>query len=675
MARNWNKTPPEPRAPELDTFPKLLLDNAVRFAGRSAIREKEFGIWQSWTWDEVLGEVEALAGGLAALGFRRGDKLAVIGDNRPRLYWSMCAAQALGGVPVPMYQDSVADELAYVVEHSGVRFAVVQDQEQVDKLLEVCGEAGADGGRGGVRNIVYLWPKGLRHYDPEIVRDFRDVQAEGRKYAAAHPGFFREEAAKGRGTDVGVILYTSGTTGRPKGVVLTHDNVLKQAWAGAEFEGLGPDEDILAYLPMAWVGDNIFSYAQSYLTGFCVNCPESASTVMNDLAEVGPTFYFAPPRVYENLLTNVTIRMENAGRLKQRMFRYFMDVARRTGKALLDGEPAPLADRLLYRIGDLLVYGPLRNTLGFSRVRLAYTAGEAIGPDIFDFYRSIGINIKQLYGQTEASVFVTIQPDGEVDPETVGRPLSNVELKLTEDGEVLYRSPGVFQEYYRNPEATVETRTGDGWVRTGDAGFLDANGHLRIIDRAKDVGKLRDGSLFAPKYLENKLKFFPHVKEAVCFGDGRDRVTAFINIDLDAVGNWAERRGLTYSSYQELAGHPEVYDLVGECIEQVNRDLASDPQLAGSRIHRFLVLHKELDADDGELTRTQKVRRRIVADRYSGLIEALYGDVDRCRVSTEVTFEDGRKGSISADLLIRDATGANQPAAGAGPGAGAAAAG
>ena len=655
MART--RTPAKPRAPELDTFPKLLLDNAVRFAGRPAIREKEYGIWQSWNWDEVLGEVETLAGGLAALGFRRGDKLAVIGDNRPRLYWSMCAAQALGGVPVPMYQDAVAEELAYVVEHSGARFAVVQDQEQVDKLLEVREQAGV-----GIESIVYLWPKGLRHYDPGFIRDFRDVQAEGRTYNEAHPGSFRDEIAKGSGSDTGVILYTSGTTGRPKGVVLSHDNVLKQAWAGAEFEGLGPDEDILAYLPMAWVGDNIFSYAQSYLAGFCVNCPESAATVMTDLGEIGPTFYFAPPRVYENLLTNVMIRMEDASRLKQRMFRYFMDVAGRTGKALLDGKRVSFAERLRYWLGNVFVYGPLRNTLGFSRVHLAYTAGEAIGPDIFDFYRSIGINIKQLYGQTEASVFVTIQPDGEVDPETVGRPLSNVELKLADDGEVLYRSPGVFHEYYKNPEATAETKTEDGWVHTGDAGILDGNGHLRIIDRAKDVGKLRDGTLFAPKYLENKLKFFPYVKEAVCFGDGRDRVTAFINIDLDAVGNWAERRGLTYSSYQELASHAEVYDLIGECIEQVNRDLASDPQLSGSVIRRYLVLHKELDADDGELTRTQKVRRRIIADRYGVLIDALYGDAERCHVSTEVTFEDGRKGSISADLLIRDASGGPAPA-------------
>lgn len=658
MARK--SKPAERRADELDTFPKLLLDNAERFRGLPAVREKEFGIWQSWTWDQVLDEVEALAGGLAAMGFERGDKLAVIGDNRPRLYWSMCAAQALGGVPVPMYQDSVADELAYVVEHCGARFAVVQDQEQVDKLLEV-GER-----YRGIEKIVYLWPKGLRHYDQGLIRDFRDVQAEGREYLGARPGFFRTEAAKGAGADDGIILYTSGTTGRPKGVVLTHDNVLRQSWAGIEFEEIGRDEDILAYLPMAWVGDNVFSYAQSYLAGFCVNCPEGASTVMTDLSEIGPTLYFAPPRVFENLLTNVTIRMEDAGRLKRALYRYFMKVARRAGARLLDGEPVPPGDRLRYRLGNLLVYGPLRNTLGLSRVRIAYTAGEAIGPDIFDFYRSIGINIKQLYGQTEASVFVTIQPNGEVDPNTVGRPLPNVDLKVTDDGEVLYRSPGVFREYYKNPEATAEARDAEGWVHTGDAGIIDARGHLRIIDRAKDVGKLNDGTLFAPKYLENKLKFFPYVKEAVCFGDGRDRATAFVNIDLDAVGNWAERRGIAYSSYQELAGHPDVYDLVGECIEQVNGDLAADPQLAGSRIARFLILHKELDADDGELTRTQKVRRRIIADRYAVLIDALYGNAERCRIDTEVTFEDGRKGSIGADLLIRDAAGA-----GAGAGAGA----
>ncbi len=653
MARKHRRA--EPRAPGLDTFPKLLLDNAERFRGMPANREKEFGIWNTWTWDQVKEEVLAFAGGLAALGFQRGDKLAIIGDNRPRLYWAMCAAQALGGVPVPMYQDSVAEELRYVLEHSEARFAVAQDQEQVDKLLEV------REGYPALEHIAYLWPKGLRHYDHRLITDYREVQELGRRWNAEHPGFVEQEIGKGRGEDPAVILYTSGTTGRPKGVILTHDNIREQAWQGIEFEGLGPDEDILAYLPMAWVGDNIFSYAQSYLAGFCVNCPEGPSTVMTDLVEIGPTFYFAPPRVYETVLTTVMIRMEDASRIKQRLFHYFMGVAKRVGTKLLDGEPVGFRERILYWLGDVLVYGPLKNTLGLSRVRLAYTAGEAIGPEIFEFYRALGINIKQLYGQTEASVFVTIQPNGEVYPDTVGKPVPNVELRIAENGEVLYRSPGVFREYYKNPEATAETKTPDGWVHTGDAGIIDQRGHLRIIDRAKDVGRLNDGTLLAPKYIENKLKFFAYIKEAVCFGDGRDYVTAMLNIDLDAVGNWAERRGISYSSYQELAQHPAVYDLLGECVAQVNEDLARDPQLANARIRRFLVLHKELDADDGELTRTQKVRRRFIAERYGPLIEALYSGADHCEISTEVTFEDGRKGTISADIVIRDVADATHP--------------
>ncbi len=404
---------------------------------------------------------------------------------------------------------------------------------------------------------------------------------------------------------------------------------------------------------MAWVGDHIFSYGQSYVAGFCVSCPESSATVLADLREIGPTYFFAPPRIFENLLTTVMIRMEDAGVLKRRMFHYFMGVARRSGTRILEGKPVALTERLRYGLGRMLVYGPLKNALGFSRIRLAYTAGEAIGPDIFDFYRSLGVNVKQLYGQTEAAVFITMQPDGEVKSDTVGTPAPDVEIKIADSSEVLYRSPGVFQCYYKNPEATRETKTEDGWVHTGDAGYIDEDGHLKIIDRAKDVGKLDDGSLFAPKYLENKLKFFPQIKEAVAFGDGRDAVVALINIDLDAVSNWAERNNVVYSSYQELAARDEVYDLVQHCVEQVNRDLAADPQLAASQIRRFLILHKELDADDGELTRTRKVRRRTVAEKYAALVDALYADRDHVHIETDVSFEDGRTGIIKADLRIR----------------------
>jgi long-chain acyl-CoA synthetase len=457
-------------------------------------------------------------------------------------------------------------------------------------------------------------------------------------------------------TSTCVMLYTSGTTGKPKGVVLSNRNIIESAQNSSDFDKLGPSEEILAYLPMAWVGDFIFSVGQAYWTGFCVNCPESAETMMTDLREIGPTYYFAPPRVFETQLTSVMIRMEDASRMKKWLFDTFMAHARKVGPDILDGKPVGFMDRLKYRLGDLLVYGPLKNTLGFSRVRIGYTAGEAIGPEIFDFYRSLGINLKQLYGQTEATVFITMQPDGEVRSDTVGVPAPGVELRIGDNGEVYYRSPGVFECYYKNPESTADTKDAEGWVATGDAGFIEeGSGHLRIIDRAKDVGKMADGRLFAPKYVENKLKFYPNILEAVVFGNGRDRCMAFINIDLNAVGNWAERNNIGYSSYQELAGHPKVLAQIQSHVEEVNRSVAEDPILSGCQIHRFLVLHKELDADDGEMTRTRKVRRRIVEDKYNDLITALYDGSDRISTRTEVTYEDGRKGYISATLEIRDA--------------------
>lgn len=631
-----------------DTFPKLLEHHRKTRPARAAIREKDFGIWQTHSWSEVADEVRALAAGLFSLGVKRGDKVAIVGDNRPRLYWTMTAVQVLGGVPVPLYQDSVAEEMAYVLEHAEARFAVVEDQEQVDKLLEVMARCPI------LEQIVYDQSRGLRHYTQPFLHHFDAVQAEGRDYNKIHPDFYEEEVARSKGADPAVILYTSGTTGKPKGVVLSFDNVIQTAANGVKLENLTDREESMAYLPMAWVGDHIFSYGQSYVAGFCVACPESSATVMQDLRELGPTYFFAPPRIFENILTTVMIRMEDASSLKRGMFRFFMGLARRSGCQILDGKPVGLGDRLLYALGRLLVYGPLKNTLGFTRIRLAYTAGEAIGPDIFDFYRSLGVNLKQLYGSTEASVFITIQPDGEVAADTVGKPAIGVEIKIAESGEVMFRSPGVFVEYFKNPEATAETKTPDGWVHTGDAGFFDDNGHLKIIDRAKDVGRVNDGGLFAPKYIENKLKFFPDIKEAVAYGHERDFCTAFINIDLVAVGSWAERNNIAYGSYQELTAHPQVIDIIKGHIETVNRDLAADPRLASCQIHRFLVLHKELDADDGELTRTRKVRRSFVAERYKPLVDALYSDATSAYIETEVTFEDGRKGMIKADLQIVD---------------------
>jgi long-chain acyl-CoA synthetase len=632
-----------------DTFPKLLLDHAARRGDRPANREKDYGIWQSWSWREVAGEVEALARGLAAMGFTRGDKLAIIGDNRPRLYWAMTAAQALGGIPVPLYQDAVSSEMAFVLEHAGARFAIAEDQEQVDKLLSVRDQV------PGLEAIIYSDGRGMCHYDQPILHAYEKVQDRGREFAKIESDVFTAEIAKGKGSDTALILYTSGTTGQPKGVVLSYDNLIVTARNACLREGLREDEEVLAYLPMAWVGDNIFSFAQSYCAGFCVSCPESAATVMIDLRELGPTYFFAPPRIYETILTQVMIRMEDAGWLKRRLFAYFMGLAKRVGARILDGGRVSPIDRALYALGRLVIYEPLKNTLGFSRIRLAYTAGDAIGPDIFAFYRSLGINAKQLYGMTECSVFLCIQPDGDVRPDTVGTPATDVEIKIDDSGEVLYRSPGVFQDYYKNPEATAAAKRPDGWVHSGDAGFLTEGGQLKIIDRARDVGHLVDGTLFAPKYIENKLKFFPFIKEAVAFGSERDAVTAFINIELAAVGNWAERRGIAYASFQELSASDAVHALIRDCVEQVNRDLAGEPALVGSQIKRFLILHKELEADDGELTRTRKIRRRFIAERYAALVEALYSGQESVRIETEVTFEDGRKSLLKADLRIREA--------------------
>ncbi len=644
------------RAATADTFPALLAANAARLGDRPAYREKEFGIWQVWSWARTAAEVEALGRGLLDLGMAPGDHVAIVGRNRPHLYWAMVAAQAAGAVPVPVYKDAAAEEMGFVLADCDARFAVVEDQEQVDKLLEAQDRLPA------LAHVVYVDPRGLRRYDHTRLHAFADVVAAGR--ADTHGAELARRRDALTGGDACVMLYTSGTTGRPKGVVLTHDNMLKIARAAGEVDRLRADDSILAYLPLAWVGDFAFSMAQAHCFGFSVNCPESEDTMQADLREIGPTYFFAPPRFFEGLLTSVSIRMEDAGATKRWLYSRFMAVADRVGRDLLDGRAVEFADRLLYALGEVLVYGPLKDTLGLGRVRVAYTAGEAIGPDLFDFYRSIGINLKQLYGQTEASVFITQQVDGDVRVDTVGPATPGVELRIAEGGEVYYRSPGVFREYFKNPEATAKTKDADGWVATGDAGVLEeGTGHLKIIDRAKDVGRLATGALFAPKYIENKLKFFPNILEAVVFGADRPMCCAFVNIDLGAVGNWAERNNISYASYQELAAHARVYAMIQDHVEKVNESLAADDMLAGCQIHRFLILHKELDADDGELTRTRKVRRNTVAEKYADLIEALYSGQDSISTETEVTYEDGRKGTLRATLEIRDARlAAAQPA-------------
>lgn len=635
-----------------DTFPKLLVRNAQVFGTRPAMRHKDLGIWQTWNWAEVLDIVRAYAVGLHRLGLKRGETIAIVGANRPRLYWSVMAAQMVGAIPVPVYADAVADELAYVLAHADVRFAAVEDQEQVDKIQSVIERVPK------LELMLYDEKRGLRDYDHSRLHSMEDVIEEGRK-ALANDSSVRAwldgEIAAGKGSDPSIILYTSGTTGASKGVLLTGERSINAASDTVAFDKLTEQDVSLAYLPLAWVGDHYLNYAQGLVAGFCTACPESSDTAMADLREIGPSFYFAPPRTLEVLLTRVTIRMEDAGLLKRKMFHYFVGVARKYGERILNGQHVPLGGRLLYWLGDLLVYGPLKNVLGLSRVRVAYTAGEAIGPDLFAFYRSIGLNLKQLYGQTEAFLYLTAQPDGEIYSDTVGRTFPNVDIRIAENGEVLFKSPGMFAGYFKDDAKTAEVMTPDGFVKTGDAGYFDEKtGHLKIIDRAKDVGRLNDGTLFPPKYIENKLKFYPNIREVVAYGDKRDFVAVMLNIDLTAVSSWAERNNVVYGSYQELAGHSLVYDMLEKHVAEVNRSLAQDKMTAGAQIKRFLILHKELDPDDGEITRTLKVRRSFIEERYAPLIKALYDGSKEADISTQVTFEDGRKGVIRARVTIRD---------------------
>jgi long-chain acyl-CoA synthetase len=630
------------------TFPHILLENARKFpASKIAMREKEYGIWQSYSWQDSLDQVKNFALGLAALGFKKEDKMAIIGDNRPHLYWGMAACQCLGGVPVPLYQDAIHKELQFIVDHSECRFALAEDQEQADKLMHLKEEV------PGIEYIIYSDSRGLRNYKHDWLLDISDVQEMGRKFAQENPDYFMNAVNDVKPDDMSLIAYTSGTTGNPKGVMITHRMIADCSRGFLEWDNLDETENIMAYLPMAWIGDHMFSYGQALTAGFTVNCPESTTTTFHDQKEIGPTHVFAPPRIWENILTQIMIKIEDAAWIKQKAFHYFMKVANRVEKKRIVNQPVPFADRILYAIGRILIYGPLLDNLGMSKVKVAYTAGEAIGPEIFEFYRSLGINLKQLYGMTESCAYVSMQKDGDIDSDSVGPPAPGVEIKISDTGEVMYKSPGNFIGYYKNPEATTETMV-DGWLLSGDAGYITERGHLKIIDRAKDVSKLNDGTIFAPKYIENKLKFSPYIKESVAHGMKRDFVAVFIDIDFGAVANWAERRHLGFTSYTDLAQKPEIYELIYNEILRVNKSLSQDEKLKNSQIKRYLLLHKELNPDDGEITRTRKVRRRFIAEKYVTLIEALYEGKENVDVEAKVTYEDGRTTTMKANLKIRD---------------------
>ena len=629
--------------PEATTLARMLRRNARDLRDRPAIREKDRGIWQTWTWGQYYEQVRDFALGLVALGFKRGERLSVIGDNRPRLYWAQVAAQCLGGVPVPVYQDSIAKELAFVWNHAECSVIVAEDQEQVDKVLGLRDQLPA------LRLVVYDDPRGLVHYKHEWLRSYQEVQELGRAFAARHPHDFDAEIEKGKPEDVAIICYTSGTTGNPKGVMLTNANAIGIADAFRRAEDVRADDDALAYLPMAWAGDAAYTLFLSLVVGFCSNCPESPETVQRDLRELGPTTVLAPPRIWENMLTGVQVKAADAPALKRWVFERFRAAAERAEILRSDGKPIPLGLRLACMLGNVLVYTPIRDQLGLRRARWALTGGAPLGPDTFRFFRSIGVNLKQVYGSTETTGLVSLQPSAEANPTTAGRPCPGIEVKIADRGEVLVRGPVIFKGYLKNEEATREVIDPEGWFRTGDAGFIDPRGHLVIIDRAKDVGALRDGTPFAPQFIENKLKFSPFIREAVAFGNEYPFVSAMVAIDLNTVGNWAERRGIPYTSYLDLSQKPEVCDLIREEIRKGNETLP-----ASTRIRRFLLLTKDLEADDAEMTRTRKVRRKFVAEKYASVIDAFYAGGHAVELEASITYEDGRTAIMKSHVRVED---------------------
>ncbi len=623
------------------TLPQYLVRNAREFPRDPALREKDRGIWQQWTWADYLGHVRAIALGLVGLGVQRGDKVAILSDNRPQLYAAMVATQAVGGVPVPLYQDSIARELQYVIDHADATVVYAEDQEQVDKVLDLKDKLPK------IRKVIYDDPKGMRHYADPLLMSLTELEAAGTRLHTEKPGLFDELVGAGRGEELALICYTSGTTGLPKGAMVSHDNLAHAIRGILELERYERTDEILAYLPAAWVGDTFWSLAGSLIVGFTVNCPERPETVLDNLKEIGPQLLVAPPRIWENLVSLVQVKMADASRVKRLLYRWLMPAGEEVARRQMEKQPVGPGLRLRHALGEFFIFAPLRDHLGFRRTRYAYTGGAPLGPEIFLFFRAIGINLKQVYGQTEITGVSCVQRDGDVKLGTVGTPFPNTEVQLTEAGEVISRGPGVFVGYYKNPEATAATIK-NGWLYSGDAAMFDQDGHLIVIDRAKDVTALIDGTKFAPQYIENKLKFSPYIKEAVAVGQDRPYVGAMVNIDMENVGKWAERRQIAYTTYADLAQKAEVYDLIAQEVERVNRDLPE-----ATRLRKYVLLPKELDPDDEEVTRTRKVRRGFVAKKYADIIEALFSERPSVPISTVITYQDGRQAQLETNLAIR----------------------
>ena len=626
----------------VNTLPKQLRENATIFADKMALREKRFGIWQSLTWQEYLTRVRNFALGLHEMGFGKNDRIAIIGDNRPEWVIAEMAVQSLGGASMGIYQDSVVEEVAYLATAINAKFIIAEDQEQVDKLLDIRDNLSS------VQAIIYYDPRGLRNYKLDYLLAFPDVEARGAQVHEQQPKLFDSFVDDTQPDDVAIISTTSGTTSKPKLALLTHRNLISMAEGMTAVDNYKQEHQFVSFLPLAWIGEQMLSMACGMHKGFALNFPEEPETVSIDLREIGPHIMFAPPRIWENYLSEVQVKIEDAGRLKTAMFNWALGIGQKLADKRFNKQPLSTWDSILQGLTHVLVFTNLLDQLGLRHVKWAYTAGAALGPDVFRFFHAMGVNLKQGYGQTETTGICVLHSDNDIKFQTVGKPVPGAEVKVDDSGEILVKGPMCFIGYFENDEATGETVTPDGWVRTGDAGYHDDDGHLIVIDRAKDVMTLHDGTKFSPQFIENKLKFSPYIKEAVVFGgDDYPFVTAMINIDFSNVGKWAENNKIGYTTYTDLSQKAPVYNLILQDVQRTNADLPN-----AAKIQRFLLLHKELDADDAELTRTRKVRRGFVAQRYKELIDGLYGNSETIHIDTEITYQDGRTQKLSIDLHI-----------------------
>ncbi|MEJ2486239.1 MAG: AMP-binding protein [Anaerolineales bacterium] len=623
------------------TLPQLLEAQTKKSPNRTAMRERIYGIWQPLTWQEVYNHVKNFSLGLVSLGLTGKETIAIIGDNRPEWVIAELAAQAAGAKAIGIYQDAVVSEMIYILEHADVSIIVVEDQEQVDKILEMWEDL------KGVRKVIFYDPKGLRNYTEDFLMDFTQVEELGREYAQQHPGVYEKMVQEGKESDLAILSTTSGTTGNPKLAMLTHKNLISMGKNLMDVDPMEPEDEFVSFLPLAWIGEQMMSLGCGLQIGFTINFPEEPETVQHNIREIGPQVMFSPPRIWENMVSQVQVKIEDSSKIKKFFYNWAMPIGYEMADMHFKKENPNTALKIKYFLANQLVFSTIKDHLGLRHLKRAYTGGAALGPDVFRFYHALGVNLKQIYGQTEISGIAVVHRDRDVKFQTVGTPIPETDIRIDDSGEILLKSPAVMVGYYRNDEATQESLSDDKWLHTGDAGYFDEDGHLIVIDRAKDVMTLHDGTKFSPQFIENKLKFSPYIKEAVVFGGDWPFVTSMINIDFANVGKWAENHQIAYTTYTDLAQKDQVYQLVRQYIETANADLPPAAQ-----IRRFLLLHKELDADDAELTRTRKVRRTLIAKRYDEIISALYSQNDFLDLETTISYQDGRTARLQTRLRI-----------------------